>query len=39
VKLERGQFIPWEEFRSFDMSLGQSEDEVASVLNQPKMCE
>jgi glycosyltransferase involved in cell wall biosynthesis len=28
VKLERGQFIPWEEFRSFDMSLGQSEDEV-----------
>jgi hypothetical protein len=28
VKLERGQFIPWEEFRNFDMSLGQSEDEI-----------
>jgi len=28
VKLERGQFIPWEEFRAFDMSLGQPEDEV-----------
>ena len=28
VKLERGQFIPWEEFRAFDMSLGQTEEEV-----------
>jgi glycosyltransferase involved in cell wall biosynthesis len=28
VKLERGQFIPWEEFRAFDMSLGQPEAEV-----------
>ena len=28
VKVERGQFIPWEEFRAFDMSLGQPEEEV-----------
>lgn len=28
VQIVRGQFIPWEEFRSFDMSLGQPEDEV-----------
>ncbi len=28
VEIERGQFIPWEVFREFDMSLGQSEDEV-----------
>jgi len=28
VKLEHGQFIPWEEFRAFDMSLGQPEEEV-----------
>ncbi len=28
VKMERGQFIPWEEFRAFDMSLGQPEEEV-----------
>jgi hypothetical protein len=28
VRLERGQFIPWEEFRAFDMSLGQPEEEV-----------
>jgi hypothetical protein len=28
VELERGQFIPWEDFRAFDMSLGQAEDEV-----------
>jgi hypothetical protein len=26
--LERGNFIPWERFREFDMSLGQSEAEV-----------
>lgn len=28
VTLERGSFIPWEDFRAFDMSLGQPEDEV-----------
>ncbi|HSQ18150.1 MAG TPA: glycosyltransferase family A protein [Anaerolineales bacterium] len=28
VRLERGQFIPWEAFRAFDMSLGTPEDEV-----------
>jgi glycosyltransferase involved in cell wall biosynthesis len=28
VTLERGQFIPWEEFKVFDMSLGTAEDEV-----------
>ena len=28
VKLERGQYIPWDEFRTFDMSLGQSEEEI-----------
>ena len=28
VLLERGQFIPWEEFKAFDMSLGQDEAEV-----------
>jgi glycosyltransferase involved in cell wall biosynthesis len=28
VKRERGQYIPWEEFKAFDMSLGQSEEEV-----------
>lgn len=28
TKLERGNFIPWEQFREFDMSLGQSEEEV-----------
>ncbi len=28
AKLERGNFISWERFREFDMSLGQSEDEV-----------
>lgn len=28
VKLERGEFIPWEEFRTFDMSLGQPEEEI-----------
>jgi glycosyltransferase involved in cell wall biosynthesis len=28
VKLERGSFIPWEDFRAFDMSLGQPEEEV-----------
>ena len=28
VTLERGQFIPWEAFRAFDMSLGTPEDEV-----------
>ncbi len=26
--IERGNFIPWEQFREFDMSLGQSEEEV-----------
>ena len=26
--LERGSFVPWERFREFDMSLGQSEGEV-----------
>ncbi len=28
VGIERGRLIPWETFREFDMSLGQSEDEV-----------
>ena len=28
VKVERGQFIPWEAFRDFDMSLGQEEGAV-----------
>jgi len=28
AKLERGNFISWERFREFDMSLGQSETEV-----------
>ncbi len=28
VRIERGSFIPWEVFREFDMSLGQSEEEV-----------
>ena len=28
VRVERGQLIPWETFREFDMSLGQSEQDV-----------
>ncbi len=28
AQIERGQFIPWEVFREFDLSLGQSEDEI-----------
>lgn len=28
TKLERGSFVPWETFREFDLSLGQSESEV-----------
>ena len=28
VDIERGQYIPWEVFREFDMSLGQEEEEV-----------
>lgn len=28
VQVERGQFIPWEVFREFDLSLGQSEEEI-----------
>lgn len=28
AEIERGSFIPWETFREFDMSLGQSETEV-----------
>lgn len=28
VKVERGDFIPWETFLEFDLSLGQSEEEV-----------
>jgi glycosyltransferase involved in cell wall biosynthesis len=28
VEIERGQFIPWDAFRAFDMSLGQDEKEV-----------
>lgn len=28
VRIERGNFIPWEVFREFDMSLGQPEEEV-----------
>jgi len=29
VELKRGRFLAWEDFRSFEMSLGVSEDEVA----------
>lgn len=29
TRLERGSFIPWETFREFDLSLGQSESEVS----------
>ena len=28
VQLEHGSYIPWETFREFDLSLGQSEDEI-----------
>ncbi|MGB2896970.1 MAG: glycosyltransferase family A protein [Anaerolineales bacterium] len=28
VVMERGQFIPWQTFREFDMSLGQDEEEI-----------
>jgi glycosyltransferase involved in cell wall biosynthesis len=28
VTVERGQFIPWEVFREFDLSLAQSEEEI-----------
>ena len=28
ASIERGCFIPWEDFRAFDMSLGQDEEEV-----------
>lgn len=28
VKVERGQLIPWEVFKEFDLSLGQSEQEI-----------
>jgi len=28
VHVERGQFIPWEVFKEFDLSLGQSEEEI-----------
>lgn len=28
VMLERGQFIPWDEFKAFDMSLGTPEEDV-----------
>jgi glycosyltransferase involved in cell wall biosynthesis len=28
VEISRGQFIPWEEFRAFDMSLGNEEADV-----------
>jgi len=28
VRLERGQFIPWEVFRDFDLSLGQEESSI-----------
>jgi len=30
VKIERGALIPWEVFREFDVSLGQSEQEIRS---------
>ena len=30
VKIERGALIPWEVFREFDVSLGQSEEEIRS---------
>lgn len=28
ARLEEGQFVPWETFREFDMSLGQDEDHI-----------
>jgi len=28
IEIKKGQFIPWETFREFDMSLGQDEQEV-----------
>ncbi len=28
VEIERGSLIPWEDFRAFDLSLGQDEEEV-----------
>ena len=28
IEIKKGQFIPWETFREFDMSLGQGEQEV-----------
>jgi hypothetical protein len=28
ASVERGQFIPWEDFRAFDLSLGQDEDDI-----------
>lgn len=28
VKVEKGNFIPWEVFREFDLSLGQTEEEI-----------
>lgn len=34
VVLERGEFIPWETFREFDLSLGQSEDEIRDHYQQ-----
>lgn len=34
VVLERGEFIPWETFREFDLSLGQSEEEVRQRYEQ-----
>lgn len=32
--LERGQLVPWEDFRAFDMSLGQEESEVRERYDQ-----
>jgi hypothetical protein len=28
AEVEHGRFIPWEDFRAFDMSLGQAEEEI-----------
>lgn len=34
VKVERGQIIPWEVFHEFDISLGQTEEEIRKHYNQ-----
>ncbi len=34
VSLEEGQFVPWETFREFDMSLGQDEEHIRERYEQ-----